>query len=69
MTQPTIKEKINEFRDKFFSKNPFEQEMYDKEFPKFFARLICEEMMNTNCSCRNCPETKQKSQEILKALE
>jgi hypothetical protein len=39
------------------------------DFIRAFARLICEEMMTTNCSCRNCPETKQKAQEILKTLE
>lgn len=83
MTQPTIKEKINEFRDKFFSKNPFEQEMYDKEFPKFFARLICEEMINKENNLwepgdsleekfgwdQCVEEQKAKAQEILKALE
>ena len=65
MTQTTIKEKIQEIA----RINEAEYGHVHIDFIRDFARLICEEMMNTNCSCRNCSETKQKAQEILKALE
>jgi hypothetical protein len=64
--QPTIREKM----EKILTDETFNPEPCDiRLFATNIARRICEEMMDTNCSCRNCPETKQKAQEILKALE
>lgn len=68
MTEPTIKEKVEEL---FWSYSDLEtDEDCRLIFYRSFARLICEEMEKSIHCCKEDEENaKLKAQKILKALE